>query len=296
MNLPVLNNPNTHIETHTRAMAGGMGINFQSKLYNLKPATLTIIQQNSNVEGKKGSLRIVETNDVFPSTDVAFLSEPVFERKCYTGLPGELNKTPENLICMSFDDIRPDPRSRQPQAMFCNSCPQNDWTEWNRYKAENKGATNKNLAPPCQASFKTVLLDTRYKMPLQVYFQGQNKKAFDAYWEKIAWILQQAAQQGKNPNIFDLKFKLSTKQVQNGKYVYYIYEFGEPSVISPDERAEFAVVYEKYMFQLQRRNEEFQAKQNNASNQLNRNSTFDYEEGELVEDDMREMSTEELTV
>src|ERR1700674_77591 len=97
---------------------GGHGIDFGSKLFNLKPATLSIVQKMSQVaNATPGKLRINETGEEFDLMTVVLLAMPVEWRDYHIGEKGGLNRTQENLMCFSRDLIRPDARSKDPQAL-----------------------------------------------------------------------------------------------------------------------------------------------------------------------------------
>jgi hypothetical protein len=54
---------------------------------------------------------------------------------------------------------------------------------------------------------------------------------------------------GKNPNIFDVKFKITTKLTTKGKYTYYILKFSDFTPITEEEREQFGAVYLQYVSQ-----------------------------------------------
>ena len=107
---------------------GGLGVDFGSKLFALRPATLSIVQPSSTIENAvKGNLRINETGDQYTEMFVTLLVMPTEQRNYYIGNPSEMNRTLENLMCFSRDMITPDPKARIPQAVNCASCPRQDW-------------------------------------------------------------------------------------------------------------------------------------------------------------------------
>lgn len=271
--LSVLNNTPTNLAV----TQGGLGVNFGgSRLFATKPATLGIIQQNSQGEGKKGSLRISETGDVFPELTATFLATPHERRQCYSrASAGQMNKTFEDLICYSRDGITPDPKARDIQAPFCDSCPQSNWDAWREYKEEHNGVEDKSLRPLCEEEVFAVILDTRYKMPLQMYVKGKSVKPFKKQMQILGNLFDMAAAQGKTPNIFDVKFSIKTKQITTGKFVSYIYDIGNFEFVTPEEREAFGAVYLRYVNQ---------ATQTKPQSQVqSRPKNDDYEEGQIIQ-------------
>lgn len=246
--LTVLNNTPTSLAVNQ----GGLGVNFGgSKLFATKPATLGIIQQNSQGEGKKGSLRISETGDVFTELTATFLSTPHPQRKCYSrASAGQMNRTFEDLICYSRDGETPDPKARDIQAPFCDTCPQSNWDAWREHKESHNGIEDKSLRPLCEEECYALILDTRYKMPLQMYVKGKSVKPFKKQMQILGNLFDMAAAQGATPNIFDVKFTIKTKQITTGKFVSYIYDVGNFEFVTPEEREAFGAVYLRYVNQL----------------------------------------------
>lgn len=234
--LTVLNNENS-------LQTGGLGIDFNNPLFKLKPATLSIVQPSSTVEGaNKGNLRIVDTGDEFKEMYCALLTMPVENRSWYIGETGELNRTPENLMCFSLDMIEPHKNSKSPQAVTCASCSRSDWKPFQEYKKQY-GKNNKALIPTCDAFYKVYLIDTVYQLPLRMYIRAKAKQPFEQGMQNVARTIAMAKAQQKNPNIFDVKFKLSTKLVQDGVYKYYVPVISEPKFIDESERAVFGAMY-----------------------------------------------------
>ena len=247
-----MSNQLTVLNNSQAIQQGGLGIDFSSKLFAIKPASINIIQPNSQVEGKRGNIRITETGDSFAEMDCVFLAQPKEPRHLYGGKPGEMNHSLENLICSSLDGITPDPRAREKQAMYCNGCPQSDTTAWVAYH-DKHGVWNKELAPPCQGSYYAVIMDTKYKMPLQMFVRGKSTKTFSKDFENLTRTFLMAQAQGKNPNIFDIRFKLTTEQITTGKFISYVYRMKNFNLVTPEEREAFGEVYLKFAAQAQAR-------------------------------------------
>jgi len=241
--LTVLNNT-------TAIQQGGLGVDFGNKLFALKPATLSIVQPNSQVEGAvKGNLRINETGDQYEEMWATLLMMPSEQRQYHIGNPGELNRTPENLMCFSTDLVVPHAKARIPQAVTCASCPRADWGPWREYKEKNNGQTNKLLIPPCDAHYMALLMDTQYKLPLKMYIRSKGKEPFEAGMNNVARVIAMMKAEGKNPNIFDVKFKIRTKQIQTGKFISYVPTFTDPTPITDEEREQFGAVYLQFINQ-----------------------------------------------
>lgn len=250
--LTVINSTSTNVTPQI----GGLGVDFNSKFFNLKPATVNIVQSNST-EGTKGNLRISETGDEFEEMFVTLLETPTEARSYYVGEAGQLNRTPENLMCFSRDLIEPDKTAKVPQALKCASCTRQDWGPYRAAKDKGaKGEELKKLIPQCDAYYFIRLIDTVYKMPLQMFIRSKSKAEFDKGMENIARQLVLARAQGKNPNIFDVRFKLSTKQITTGAFKSYVINIADVRHVTDEEREAFGEVYHSYIANKQRNAEE----------------------------------------
>jgi hypothetical protein len=239
--LTVLNN-----NTQLAEQPGGQGVDFNNPLFNLRPATLTIVQPSSTIEGAiKGNLRISDTGDEFKEMHVALLNMPSERRAWYSGEPGELNRSPENLMCFSNDMIAPHGKAKVPQALKCASCSKSDWGPYRQYKEKN-GKGNKALIPQCDAFYLAYLIDTEYQLPLRMYIRAKAKTPFEQGMQNVARTIAMAKARKLNPNIYDVKFKLSTKMVQDGNYKYYVPVISEPKLITPEEREVFGAMYQTF--------------------------------------------------
>ena len=248
--LTVLNN------TVLAIQKGGLGVDFNNPLFRLEPATLSIVQKNSTVEGaKQGFLRISETGDQFETVWATLLGMPTEGRQYHIGDRSEMNRTPENLVCWSSDMIVPHDKARIPQAINCASCARADWTPWRDYKEKNNGQTNKVLIPPCDSSYKALLIDDQYKLPLRMFIRSDNRGPFEEGMKNLARVIAMQKAKGKNPNIFDVKFKITTKLITKGKYTYYILKFSDFTPITEEEREQFGAVYLQYVSQTDRKQE-----------------------------------------
>jgi hypothetical protein len=150
-------------------------------------------------------------------------------------------------MCFSRDLIVPDAKAKVPQAVHCANCPRQDWTAWREYKDAHNGQTNKSLIPQCESSYYAVLLDTVYRLPLRMFIRSDAKAPFEAGMQNLARTLAMRNAQGQNSNIFDIRFKLSTKLVQKGKYAYYIPTFSDFKGVTDDERQAFGEIYLQFI-------------------------------------------------
>src|ERR1039458_88924 len=239
----------TVLNTQTATQEGGLGLDFSSKLFKLKPATLTIVQKSKGVGDIVGNLRISETGDQYQEMFCALLTMPTEGYQYHVGNPSDLNSTAENLMCYSRDTITPDKSAKVPQAVLCANCARRDWTAWREYKEKNNGMTNKALIPPCDASYYVVLLDTVYRLPLRMYIRSKARDPFEAGMQNLARTLAMGNAQGKKSNIFDVQFRLSTKLITSGKFTSYVPTFTDFRYVTEVEREKFGEIYLNYVAQ-----------------------------------------------
>lgn len=228
---------------------GGRGVDFGSKLFQLKPATINIVQPNSTAEGAiKGHLRIGETGDQYKTMEVTLLRMPVEQRAWYVGEEGQMNRKPENLMCFSRDLIQPDKSAKMPQSLRCNTCAKQDWGPYRKEKEAGR-IPPKSLIPPCDSYYYALFIDTVYKMPLQMYIRSKSKDPFERGCKEVARTIKRMQAQGLNPNIFDVKFTMGTKLITTGSFKSYVIDIIGSSVkaISDEERESFGGVYEEYV-------------------------------------------------
>src|SRR5271165_6830764 len=250
--LTVLNNSNQIINSNHPTQAqttGGLGIDYSSKFFNLKPATVSVVQKNTTTEGAiPGKLRISTTGDQFDEMFVTLLKMPEEMRQYHIGNTADLNRTPENLMCFSRDMSRPDKDSKVPQAMQCFGCSKNDWNKWKEGdKSRGLAAKSKELIPPCDSSYKAVLIDAIYRMPIQMYLRSKNRQPFERGMEEIARTILMNKAQGNDPNIFDVRFRLTTKLITTGKFSSYVINISDPKIVSDEEREAFGDVYKRFV-------------------------------------------------
>src|ERR1017187_51675 len=238
--LAVLNN-------QEQLQVGGVGVDFNNPLFNIKPATISVVQKNTNIEGAiPGNLRIGATGQQFAEMFCTLLVMPTESRAWYIGNTDELNRVPENLMCWSRDMIRPDVTSKMPQAITCATCSKSDWKPWQEHKKAT-GFADKKLIPPCDPSYYTVLLDVVYQLPMRMFIRSKARDPFEQGMQNLARTLAIGKAQGKNPNIFDVKFRLGTKLITTGKFTSFVPTFTEFQFIDGKERATFGDIYLQYI-------------------------------------------------
>lgn len=229
---------------------GGLGIDFNSPLFQLKPATLSINQPNTQVEGAiKGKLRLSDTGDQFDELFCTLLVMPIEKRSYYIGQAGQLNRTPDNLMCFCSNVTRnaqrvetskPDDKSKVAQAMRCNGCSRASWDKWRQSKL-------KEDLPGCDLYYYALLIDTKYKMPMQMFIRSKAKGPFEEGMQKLSRRFAMMKAQGLNPNIFDIGFTLKTQQIKTGQMVSYVPNLSEFRAITPEERTEFGDIYQSFL-------------------------------------------------
>lgn len=268
-----------------------MGIDFSSHLFALRPATLSINQANTQVEGAiKGKLRLSDTGDQYDELFCTLLEMPAEKRAYYAGKPGEMNRSQENLLCfcpsVARNDYRtetsgPSDKSKVAQAVKCSGCSKASWDTYRQTKA-------KEDIPPCDLYYHVYLIDTKYKMPMQMYIRSKSKQPFEQGMEKLARRFMMLKSQGQNPNVFDIGFTLKTRKTGEGKFVYYTPELSDFRAITPEERSEFGAIYQQFVARRTRQDEAEPDAETQAANQItNASETIDAQVtgdvGEIIE-------------
>src|ERR1700688_2739064 len=94
--------------------AGGLGLG--GRLFQLKPATIEVVQKLTRQEGAiPGKLRVTATNEHFDEMHVVMLFEPTEQRAYFEGD----DFTRDSKLCFSLDNLKPHEKAAVPQAMAC---------------------------------------------------------------------------------------------------------------------------------------------------------------------------------
>lgn len=230
----------TVVNNTTAIQTGGLGVDFNNPLFRLKPATLNIT--------KEGRYKVSDTGDEFEEMFVTLLDMPQESRSYYIGDRDDMNRTPENLMCFSTDMVIPNEKAKMPQAPRCAGCPRQDWQPYRDAKARGvQGKALKALIPPCEPFYKALFMDTVYQMPLRAYFRSTRRQPFEEGMQKVARQIAMLKAQGRNPNIFDVRFRLSLKAEVSGKFTYYVPIFSDVKAVTDEERLKFGQVYLQYI-------------------------------------------------
>lgn len=263
--LTVLNN--------TDLALGGIGIG--SKLFQVKPSTLELVQKMSRAkDAKPGMIRDTATNEYFDSLKLVMLFVPVEQQQLFT--KGQFNK--ESKVCFSLDGITPHSFVKEPKALSCANCKFNakvskNWQNW------RTGGKNPADVPPCKNYYHLVVAERSTQMPY--YFNVKNKSVqeFEKAMENVARLIARMeansrmqnkaikaendaialkhaeavtagiAPQGSEPilkpyvpapNIFDISFKIGVTDTADGNFML---TFGDFAVMGDEARAEFGQIY-----------------------------------------------------
>lgn len=220
---------------------GGLGVDLGDKLFQLEPATISITKDT-------GRYKINDTGDTFEEMFVTLLSKPEENRSYYIGDKEDMNRTAENLVCFSTDMIEPSERSKIMQAPKCEGCPRSSWESYRKAKADGiTGKALKALIPPCEAYYRVDMIDTVYKMPLRMYVRSTRRDEFEKGMKKVARQIMMMRAQGKNPNIFDVRFKLGLRLETRGNYKYHVPVISDVKAVTDEERLAFGEVYLQYI-------------------------------------------------
>ena len=132
--------------------------------------------------------------------------------------------------------------------MLCAACPHNTqtdaaWEPWRNSTLPNE--QKRNLIPKCDTTYYAVFIDTQYRLPLQMWIRGRaSKDAFDAGMKNLTRTLYMMKSQGLNPNIFDVRFTLSSVPGGQKNHVLKMANF---KAVTPEEREAFGEVYMNYV-------------------------------------------------
>ena len=229
------------VPTQAAIQTGGLGVDFTNPLFRIQPATVSIT--------KEGQFKVSDDGGLFEELFVALLDMPNESRSFYINPNDEeMFRNTENLLCFSSDMIEPSAKSKVPQAPKCMGCPRSDWKPYRDAKARGmQGKSLKALIPTCDPVYRVELIDSVYKMPLRMYIRSTRRTPFEDGMAKVARQIAMMQAQGKNPNIFDVRFRMSLKLEVKGPYRYYVPVFTDIKGVTAEERETFGEVYIKYI-------------------------------------------------
>ena len=229
------------VPTQAAIQIGGLGVDFTNPLFRIQPATVSIT--------KEGQFKVSDDGGLFEEMFVTLLDMPNESRAYYINPNDEeMFRNPENLMCFSTDMIEPSEKSKVMQAPKCAGCPRSNWEPYRNAKARGViGKQLKALIPPCDPAYRVELIDTVYKMPLRMYIRSTRRAPFEEGMSKVARQIAMMQAQGKNPNIFDVRFRMSLKLEVKGPYRYYVPVFTDIKAVTNEEREAFGDVYIKYI-------------------------------------------------
>jgi hypothetical protein len=102
----------------------------------------------------------------------------------------------------------------------------------------------------------------------------------------LSRTLKLAKAQGRNPNIFDVQFKIKTKQIITGKFVSYVFDLSSFTFVTPENRAAFGEIYTEYTNQLKAQAQRRLVQDNDNEQTQSHGSVYDaeqeYIEGEAI--------------
>lgn len=208
---------------------GGLGLS--SKLFQLKPSTIDLVQNTTRMEKKiPGMLRVTDTNTLYPEMQVVMLFEPTEQRAYFEGQ--EYSK--DSKICFSLDNKKPHDRAKVVQAVDCAHCPKASWERWRTTKA-------KEDLPKCKEYFHVVLADRVTQLPYYLNVRGKSIDPFKKAMSQVAKMIALMRAQGQRPNIFDVSFKIFGVPQEQG--TYFTLGFKDIAPLKQEDRAKFGELF-----------------------------------------------------
>lgn len=241
---------------------GGLGLEQFSRLLEVKPATLEIVQKTSRQENvQMGKFRDTSTNVHYEELQIVLLAMPIEQRQFYEKGTNEFSK--DKKLCFSLDNKEPHAKAKEPQAPNCAVCPKGDigWTKWRQTK-------NPADVPPCKKMWHLFLADRRTQMPYYLNVKGTSVQLFEFDMQKLGRLLLQLEANAKAenkliekanalllqsnpeavtqalkpmPNIFDVTFTIYIIQKEKGgPYVLQCKDF---KALNEEGKKEFGQLY-----------------------------------------------------
>lgn len=216
---------------------GGLGLEQFSRLLEVKPATIEIVQKTSRQDNVQiGKFRDTSTNVHYDEMQIVLLAMPIEQRQYYEKGTNEFSR--DKKLCFSLDNKQPHAKAKEPQAPNCATCPKGDigWQKWRVTK-------NPNDVPQCKKMWHLFMADRRTTMPYYMNVKGTSVQLFEFDMQKLGRLLLQleanakaqnkaiekenAAARAKDPNaelkslvpmpnIFDVTFTIYTTQKEKG--------------------------------------------------------------------------------
>ncbi len=230
---------------NSQALAQG-GIGLDSSLFKLKPSTLEIVQRTSRQEGAEpGRFRDTATKDHYDKMEWVLLTNPVLQRAYY---PKGSEFGRDSKLCFSLDNVQPHKAAKEPQAMYCATCPKGSWDNY------RKTRDSKDV-PTCKEYYHLVVADRATQMPYYFNVKGLSIAPFKQGMQNIARMIAalQANIKALNkanpsdlkpmPNIFDIKFPVSITSQNTATGIAYVLVVGKPMQLNAEARAEFGALY-----------------------------------------------------
>lgn len=270
-------------------LAGGVGIG--AAIFKGRPQIMELVQRTTRQEGAiPGKFRNTATNEHFDTLRVVLLDAPREQREYYLN-NGTFSK--DNKLCFSTDNVQPHSKAKQPQALYCATCPKGDikWKKWRDTKDP------KDL-PECGMFYHLFFADRSTQTAFYFNVKGTSVKPFkDAMETQMYGILQKVVAyvkqtnkargytqtatgwvpnpefvlpEGKTerepiepmPNVFDISFELYvTTRDKGGPPVIGCRDF---KLMQPAERAEFGAMYVDFATRRQSLQAEYEAQANAA--------------------------------
>lgn len=213
----------------TDIQKGGLGLN--SKIFQLKPSTIELVQAMSKAEGAiPGKLRISDTGQHYDQMQVVMLFEPTQQRAYFEG--EEFTK--DSKMCFSLDNVKPHDRAKVPQAMKCAGCNKASWDKYRQTKVRAD-------LPKCREYWHLVLADRVTQLPYYLNVKGTSIPDFEKAMGQVAKLIGLMQASGENPNIFDISFKIQSVKTP-GSTVYTL-KVTDVAPLKKEDRPKFGAIF-----------------------------------------------------
>lgn len=219
--------------------AGGIGLG--GRLFQLKPATIEIVQKMTRQEGAiPGKLRDTSCNQHYDEMHMVMLFEPTEQRAYFEGD----DFTRDSKLCFSLDNLKPHDKAKIPQAMACGyynaqgryvtQCAKADWAKYRQTKL-------KADMPKCRNYWHLVLADRLTQLPYYMNVKGASIAVFEKAMQQVARLIGLMQANGEKPNIFDVSFKIYVTQEKGAPN--YILGIKDIARLKPEDREAFGAIF-----------------------------------------------------